>query len=185
MKDCNGVVVSVEYRLAPEHPDPYPVEDCYAALIWTASHLCELGIDPERLMLAGHSAGGGLVAGVVLLARDRNGPALCAQLVSSALLDDRDDAVSKRQFEDTGIWNINRIAWTALLGNRRSGDDVSIYAAPARATDLLGLPPAFIDCGSAPICTGMRTWRSRAQSGPQADRRSSRFGPGASMDSTM
>lgn len=151
MKDCNGVVVSVEYRLAPEHPDPYPVEDCYAALIWTASHLSELGIDPERLMLAGHSAGGGLVAGVVLLARDRNGPALCAQLVSSALLDDRDDAVSKRQFEHTGIWNVNRIAWTALLGNRRSGDDVSIYAAPARATDLSGLPPAFIDCGSADL----------------------------------
>ena len=151
MKDCNGVVVSVEYRLAPEHPDPYPVEDCYAALIWTASHLSELGIDPERVMLAGSSSGGGLVAGVALLARDRNGPAVCAQLMNSAVLDDRDDTVSKRQYEDTGFWTINRIAWTALLGNRRGGDDVSIYAAPARATDLSGLPPAFIDCGSADL----------------------------------
>ncbi|WP_238007490.1 alpha/beta hydrolase [Dactylosporangium sp. AC04546] len=148
----DAVVVSVEYRLAPEHPDPYPVEDCYAGLVWTAEHATELGIDPARLMIAGGSAGGGLAAGVALLSRDRGGPALFAQLLMCPMLDDRDDTVSTRQIE-TGMWNraSNRTGWTALLGDRRGGDDVSIYAAPARATDLSGLPPAYIDCGSAEV----------------------------------
>ncbi|NED84326.1 alpha/beta hydrolase, partial [Streptomyces sp. SID11233] len=87
-------VVSVEYRLAPEHPDPAPVEDCYAGLVWTAAHARELGFDPERIIIGGGSAGGGLAAGVALLARDRGGPALLGQLLMCPMLDDRNDTPS-------------------------------------------------------------------------------------------
>jgi len=147
------VVVTVEYRLAPEFPDPYPVEDCYAGLVWTAEHSAELGIDPHRLIVAGASAGGGLAAGTALLARDRGGPELAAQLLICPMLDDRDGTVSARQYEDAGTWvrSNNVMGWTALLGARRGTDEVSVYAAPARATELAGLPPAYIDCGSAEV----------------------------------
>jgi len=148
----DAVVVTVDYRLAPEFPDPYPVEDCHAALVWTAKHAAELGIDPGRLTIAGVSAGGGLAAGTALLARDRGGPRLAGQILLCPMLDDRDRTVSTLQCE-TGLWDraSNRMGWTALLGDRRGTDDVSIYAAPARATDLSGLPPAFIDCASAEV----------------------------------
>lgn len=149
----DAVMVTVEYRLAPEHPDPTPVEDCYAGLVWTADHAAELGIDPTRLLIAGGSAGGGLAAGTALLARDRRGPALCGQLLAYPMLDDRDQTVSTAQIDGVGVWDrgSNLTGWNALLGDRRGTDDVSIYAAPARATDLSGLPPAFIDCGSAEV----------------------------------
>ncbi|MEU7029213.1 alpha/beta hydrolase [Streptomyces sp. NPDC046275] len=149
----DAVLVTVDYRLAPEHPDPYPVEDCYAGLLWTAEHARGLGMDPDRLLIAGQSAGGGLAAGVALLARDRRGPALLGQVLIYPMLDDRDQTVSSAQFDAVGVWDrgSNRMGWTALLGERRGTDDVSIYAAPARATDLTGLPPAFIDCGSAEV----------------------------------
>lgn len=149
----DAVVVSVEYRLAPEHPDPAPVEDAYAGLVWTAEHLDELGIDPERFIIAGHSAGGGLAAGATLLARDRQGPVVRGQMLMSPMLDDRDSTASARQYVDTGTVSraTSRTAWEALLGDRRAGDDVPGSAAPARATDLAGLPPAFIDCGSAEV----------------------------------
>ena len=149
----NGVIVTVEYRLAPEFPDPYPVEDCYAGLLWTAEHADELGIDLSRLMIGGGSAGGGLAAGTALLARDRKGPSLIGQLLIYPMLDDRDESVSTRQIDGVGVWDrgSNVTGWTALLGDRKGTDDVSIYAAPARATDLSGLPPAFIDCGSAEV----------------------------------
>ncbi|OJX80369.1 alpha/beta hydrolase [Leifsonia sp. 71-9] len=149
----DAVCVSVEYRLAPEFPDPYPVEDCYAGLVWTAEHAAELGIDAERILIAGASAGGGLAAGTALLARDRKGPALIGQVLIYGMLDDRDATVSTQQIDGVGVWDrgSNITGWSALLGDRRGGDDVSIYAAPARATDLGGLPPAFIDCGSAEV----------------------------------
>lgn len=149
----NGVAVTVEYRLAPEFPDPYPVEDCYAGLVWTAEHADELGIEPGRLLIVGGSAGGGLAAGTALLARDRRGPALCGQLLMYPMIDDRDSTVSTVQIDGVGVWDrgSNVTGWTVLLGDRRGTDDVSIYAAPARATDLSGLPPAFIDCGSAEV----------------------------------
>lgn len=149
----NGVAVTVEYRLAPEFPDPCPVEDCYAGLVWTAEHADELGIEPGRLLIVGGSAGGGLAAGTALLARDRRGPALCGQLLMYPMIDDRDSTVSTVQIDGVGVWDrgSNVTGWTALLGDRRGTDDVSIYAAPARATDLSGLPPAFIDCGSAEV----------------------------------
>ncbi|WP_434443303.1 alpha/beta hydrolase [Lentzea sp. E54] len=140
------VVVSVGYRLAPEHPFPAPVEDCYAALKWTAAKAEELGIDPARLGIGGESAGGGLAAGTVLLARDRGGPELCFQFLGIPELDDRLDTESMRAYVDTPLWNHpNAIySWTAYLGTEPGGDDVSPYAAPARATDLSGLPPAFV-----------------------------------------
>lgn len=149
----NAVLVSVEYRLAPEFPDPYPVEDCYAGLLWTAENAERLGIESERLMIAGGSAGGGLAAGVALLARDRRGPHLVGQMLMYPMLDDRDATVSTRQIDGVGVWDrgSNLLGWNSLLGERRSTDDVSIYAAPARATDLSNLPPAFIDCGSAEV----------------------------------
>lgn len=130
-----------------------PVEDCYAALVWVSEHAAELGIDAERLLVAGASAGGGLAAGVALLARDRNGPDLVGQFLVCPMLDDRDESVSTRQFEGLGLHDreSNQIGWLALLGDRRAGLDVSIYAAPARALDLSGLPPAFIDVGSAEV----------------------------------
>jgi acetyl esterase len=140
------VIVSVDYRLAPEHPFPAPVEDCYAALQWVAKNAGELGIDPERIGIGGESAGGGLTAGTVLMARDRGGPDLCFQLLGIPELDDRLDTESMRDYVDTPLWNRpNAIySWTAYLGTEPGGDDVSPYAAPARATDLSGLPPAFV-----------------------------------------
>jgi acetyl esterase/lipase len=144
-------LVSVEYRVAPEHPDPAPVEDCYAGLMWTAEHADEFDIDPDRIVVAGGSAGGGLAAGVALLARDRGGPALHGQLLMCPMLDDRNDTVSALQMEGVAVWDriANQTGWQALLGERQGGPDVSPYAAPARATDLSGLPPALIDVGSA------------------------------------
>ncbi|GAB7351810.1 hypothetical protein MBLNU459_g2378t2 [Dothideomycetes sp. NU459] len=146
-----AVCVSVGYRLAPEHPDPAPVEDCYAGLLWLRDHYAALGIDAARVMVAGQSAGGGLAAGVALLARDRGGPSLAAQCLMCPMLDDRGGTVSNRQFEVGGSWGqkSNVVGWTALLGSRRGQADVSIYAAPARARDLSGLPSTFIDVASA------------------------------------
>ena len=106
---------------------------------------------PERLIVGGASAGGGLAAAVALLARDRGGPRLRGQLLLCPMLDDRNDTPSSHQMAGLGIWDrgANEVGWTALLGDARGGPDVSPYAAPARATDLSGLPPAFIDVGSA------------------------------------
>jgi acetyl esterase/lipase len=147
------VLVSVDYRLAPEHPDPTPVEDCYAGLLWTAAHADILGIDPDRIVLVGQSAGGGLAAGTALLARDRQGPSLHAQILVSPMLDDTDSTVSTRQIDGVGVADreLTRQGWAAYLGDRRGGEDVSVYAAPARALDLTGLPPTYLDCGSAEV----------------------------------
>ena len=144
-------VVSVEYRLAPENPHPAPVQDCWAGLLWTVEHATELGIDPARVIVAGQSAGGGLAAALALLARDHDGPALAGQLLMCPMLDDRNNSPSAVQMVGQGVWDrtANDTGWTALLGASRGGPDVSPYAAPARATDLSGLPPAFIDVGSA------------------------------------
>lgn len=147
------VGVSVEYRLAPEHPDPAPVQDCYAGLVWMTAHAEELGLDPERLLVLGASAGAGLSAGVCLMARDLGGPRIAGQVLIAPMIDDRNDTVSSLQYNGIGAWdrNNNDTGWNALLGERRGTDAVSPYAAPARARDLSGLPPAFIEVGAAEV----------------------------------
>ncbi len=148
--DIGAIVVSVEYRLAPEHPDPAPIEDCYAGLLGTHRLATEIGGDANRIVLTGASAGGGLAAGVALLARDRGGPELLGQLLMCPMLDDRFLTPSSQELDGEGLWDTtsNMTGWNALLGERRGGSDVSIYTAPARATDLTGLPSSFIDVGS-------------------------------------
>lgn len=145
-----AAVVSVGYRLAPETPHPGPVEDCHAALRWVAAHRDELNIDPDRIVVIGGSAGGGLAAGLVLRARDSGGPAVAGQLLMCPMLDDRNDTASAHQMAGQPMWNraANEVGWSALLGNAAGGPDVDHYAAPARATDLSGLPPTYIDVGS-------------------------------------
>ncbi|WP_407343897.1 alpha/beta hydrolase [Pengzhenrongella phosphoraccumulans] len=144
-------VASVEYRLAPEDPYPAAIEDAYAALAWLVVHAAELGIDSRRVVVTGVSAGGGLAASLALLARDRGGPRLCGQLLVYPMLDDRNDSFSGRQMVGIGSWDrdANATGWDAYLGARAGGLDTTGYAAAARADSLAGLPPAFIDVGSA------------------------------------
>lgn len=147
------VCMSIEYRLAPAHPYPAAVDDCYAGLSWIVEHAEEFGIDPERIILGGESAGGGLTAAMTLLARDRGGPRIMGQIVSMPQLDDRGDTFSTHQ-QATGGTLDSMMALHflgAYLGERRGTEAVSIYASPARASDLSGLPPAYVDVGSAEI----------------------------------
>ncbi len=145
------VVVSVNYRLAPETPHPGPVEDAYAALKWLHDHASELGVDRERLAVAGSSAGGGLVAALALLARDRGEIPLAFQALNAPMLDDR-TVLENPPHPYTGefIWTraANRFGWTALLGQEPGSDGISPYAAAARAENLEGLPPTFIAVGA-------------------------------------
>lgn len=165
------VVVSVEYRLAPETPHPGPVEDCYAGLVWTAEHAADIGVDAGRIVVAGSSAGGGLSAAVALLSRDRGGPALIGQLLIYPMLDDRNNSPSAVQMGETGTWGRTAVdtGWTALLGDARGGPGVSPYAAPARAEDLSNLPPTFVDVASAEnfrdqdIAFASRIWQAGGQ----------------------
>lgn len=147
------MVISVEYWLAPEHPDPAPIADCYAGLIWAASNSERLGYDPNRLILAGASAGGGIAAGTALKARDLGAPQLAGQLLLYPMLDDRNDTTSSRQVDGRGIWdrNSNALGWAALLNGRRGNESISGYAAPASAESLDNLPPTYLDCGSAEV----------------------------------
>jgi acetyl esterase/lipase len=149
----DAVVVSAEYRLAPEHPDPAPVNDCYAGLSWTVAHAADLNVDDTRIIIVGGSSGGGLAAGATLMSRDRGDAPLAAQILIGPMLDDRNETFSSHQIDGIGVWDraSNEIGWGALLGARRGTDDVSSYAAPGRATDLSGLPPTYIDCGSAEV----------------------------------
>jgi len=149
VKEVGCVVVSVDYRLAPETPYPGPMEDCYAALKWMADNANEMGLDLERLAVAGGSAGGGLTAGLALLARDRGYPKLAFQAPLYPMLDDRGITPSSREFTDRRLWNRqkNEFGWKAYLGDLYGRDDVPIYAAPARAADLSGLPPAYTFVG--------------------------------------
>jgi acetyl esterase/lipase len=141
-----AVVVSVDYRLAPEHPYPAALHDCYAALTFLHGEAEALGVDPDRIAVAGTSAGGGLAAATALLARDRGGPAVCFQLLHIPELDDRLQTVSMQAFVDSPMWNkpLAEQSWRAYLGPLYGSADVPSYAAPARETDLSGLPPAYI-----------------------------------------
>ncbi len=145
-----GVVgVSVEYRLAPETPYPGPLEDCYQGLTWIHEHAEELGIDPGRIGVMGLSAGAGLAAALALLARDRGEVPVAFQLLDSPMLDDRQVTASSRQ-DDLPVWSrrSNEFGWRSYLGDLYGTDDIPYTAAPARATDLSGLPPAFVSVGA-------------------------------------
>jgi acetyl esterase/lipase len=165
------VVVSVDYRLAPETPFPGPVDDCYAGLCWTAQHAAEIGGDADRIVLAGESAGGGLTAALALLTRDRGGPVPAGLLLMAPMLDDRNDSASVHQMAGVDTWDRtrNEFGWTALLGEARGGPGVSPYAAPARAPDLARLPPVYLDVGSAEtfrdevVDFAVRLWRAGAR----------------------
>jgi len=141
-REVGAVVVSVEYRLAPETPFPGPVEDCYAALQWLVAHAGELGVDAARVAVLGDSAGGGLAAAIALLARDRRGPALAMQVLLEPELDDRLQTHSMRTGTDTPVWHYaNAVkSWEYYLG----GQEPTSYAAPARMADLAGLPPTYL-----------------------------------------
>jgi acetyl esterase/lipase len=141
---AGALVVSVEYRLAPEHPFPAAVEDAYAALSWLAAEAPALGVDPARIAVMGQSAGGGLAAGLALLARDRGGPPLCFQALGIPELDHRLETASMREFLDTPLWNRPNavMSWRHYLGEQAG--EASPYASPAVAKDLRGLPPAYI-----------------------------------------
>nr|WP_083466832.1 alpha/beta hydrolase [Kibdelosporangium sp. MJ126-NF4]CEL18644.1 putative esterase [Kibdelosporangium sp. MJ126-NF4]CTQ98128.1 putative esterase [Kibdelosporangium sp. MJ126-NF4] len=141
-ESSGAVVISVGYRLAPENPFPAALDDSYAVLCWVAENAAELGIDPERIAVGGHSAGAGIAAGVALRARDEQGPRICFQLLNQAGLDDRQETWSSRNFTDTPWLTTGKLAtaWQHYLG----GQPATPYAAPARATDLSGLPPAHI-----------------------------------------
>ena len=143
------VTVSVDYRLAPENPFPAAIEDCYAALKWLASHAGELDVDVNRIAIGGGSAGGGLAAGLALLARDRGEIEVIAQFLIYPMIDDRNTEPPSDTLPDTLMWTRknNLIGWSAYLGCEPGGDNISCYAAAARAEDLSGLPPAYIAVG--------------------------------------
>ena len=150
---ASGVpLLSVDFRFAPEHPYPTSVEDCYAALRWAAEHAQELGAEDHRIAIMGDSAGGGMSAGVALMARDRGGPALRAQILTQPMLDDR-TTTPDPQIEQFATWTTddNITGWGCLLGDAAGGADVQNYAAPARAEDLSGLPPTYIDVAQLDI----------------------------------
>ncbi|GAA1272570.1 alpha/beta hydrolase [Sphaerisporangium rubeum] len=188
-----AVVVSVDYRLAPEATGTTLVEDCYHGLLWTTGHATALGIDPTRVVIAGISAGGGLAAGTALLSRDRGTPPLAAQLLICPMLDHRNTTTSSHQYSgtetpgtrppvtenpgdrtsgtrhpatenpdgqtsgtpdrgDQNLWTreMNEFGWHAVLGED-PGPYVPVYVSPALADDLSGLPPTYIDAGTAEL----------------------------------
>lgn len=140
-----ALIVSVDYRLAPEHPAPAAIDDCYAALKWMGDHAADLGYDPDRLAVYGGSAGGGLAIATALMVRDHGGPAISFLMPIYPMIDDRNETPSSREITEVGIWdragNIESWAWY------RGGKAADPYSAPTRATDLTGLPPTFIDVG--------------------------------------
>ncbi|KAA8648835.1 alpha/beta hydrolase [Aspergillus tanneri] len=153
VQDTGVQVFSVDYRLAPEKPFPTPVEDCYMGLTWLYEHADEFAVDRSRIATMGESAGGNLAAAITLMARDRGlSPPLAKQILIYPMLDDR-TTVPNPALEPLALWttNDNITGWTALLGNDIGKDRVSPYAAPARVTSMVGLPPTYIDVGELDI----------------------------------
>ena len=140
-----ALVVSVDYRLAPENPAPAAIDDCLAALRWMVANAGDLDFDPARLGIYGGSAGGGLALSTALMARDHGGPSITFVMAPYPQIDDRNETASSREIVDIGIWDRagNVEAWAWYLG----GEPADQYKAPARATDLSGLPSTFIDVG--------------------------------------
>ncbi|HJQ05492.1 MAG TPA: alpha/beta hydrolase [Nocardioides sp.] len=146
----SAVVISVSYRFAPEHPAPAQVEDCYSGLAWAAKNAAELGIDPERIIVAGTSAGGGLALGISLMARDRGFPTITHQVLVAPMTDDRFDLPSMRGIDGVPSDRHDMASmWDAVLGEGHEHTEVSPYVVPARAVDLSGLPRTYLDVGTA------------------------------------
>lgn len=145
-RELGALVAAVEYRVAPEHPHPAPVEDCHEALVWLAGRA---DVDPERVAIGGASAGGGLAASLALLARDRGEVRPAFQLLVYPMVDDRTAARTDLDEQNLRLWNnrSNRFAWEAYTGHPPGSPDVDPLAVPARHPDLTGLPPAWIGVG--------------------------------------
>jgi triacylglycerol lipase len=145
------VVVSVDYRLAPETRYPGALEDCYAALLWLHKNAGQLGVDHSRIAIGGESAGGGHAAALAILARKRGEVPICLQLLDSPMIDDRTGSVSDpHPYCGEFVWTpaSNRFGWGALLGVEPGASDVPADAVPARTKDLSRLPPTFITVGA-------------------------------------
>ena len=145
-------MLSVEYRRAPEHPFPTPLEDAYTALRWLHEHATELGVDPDRIGVMGDSAGGGMAAAITILARDRGGPKIAQQILLMPMLDDRTQHPDP-EIANSVLWSYDdsATAWPALLGDAFGGPEVPATAAPARLKDATGLPPAYIEVGQIDV----------------------------------
>ncbi len=148
VEEIGCIVVSPDYRLAPENPYPADVDDCFATLKWLANkEVNGLPVDTERIAVGGVSAGGGLAIATALKARDAGGPKLCFMLPIYPMLDYRNNTISARQITDTRVWchEANAVSWKMYLGDLQN---VPAYASPAMATDVSGLPPANIVVGT-------------------------------------
>jgi len=148
-REVGAVVVSVDYRLAPEHPYPAALDDVHAAWRWLLAHAGDLEVDPGRVVVGGQSAGGGLAASLAQRLLDEGGVQPAGQWLFCPMLDDRTAARGELDAVRHLVWDnaANRYGWTAYLGVPPGGDAVPAYAVPARRRDLRGLPPAWLDCG--------------------------------------
>ncbi len=158
-EDLNGIgyaehvgctVVSVDYRMAPEFTYKASIADCFAGLNWMFDNADALGVDTKRIAIGGGSAGGGLTAGLALYNRDNKGPDVAFQLLVYPMIDDTHETPSGYEVTHPNVWNrdVSLKAWKMYLGDEYGTDNVSPYAAAARATDLSGLPPAFVTVGT-------------------------------------
>jgi len=149
--ELGATVASPDYRLAPEHAYPAAIEDCYAGVKWLIENAESLGVDPERVIIGGGSAGGGLAAALALLVRDRGEFAVTHQVLIYPMVDDTQSTASSQW--TTWVWSpeSNNVGWRAYLGDLFETDDIPAYAAPARATDLGGLPATYISVGTVDI----------------------------------
>lgn len=148
--EARALVISVDYRLAPEFPYPTPLNDCYYGLLWTVENAKELGIDISKIAVGGASAGGGLAAALTLKVRKDGGPQIVHQSLTYPMLDDRNKTNSSYQVNSLGAWDraYNIFGWKSYLGAMWGKEKISKLAAPARAKNLVGLPPTFIAVGS-------------------------------------
>lgn len=149
-EQSGALTIAIDYRLAPEHPFPAAINDCYAVANWLFANANELDVDPDRIALHGGSAGGGLAIGLALKMRDSGNLHFCFLMAIYPMIDDRNISASSKAITNIGVWDrkASLESWAWYLGDAHGRDDISPYAAPARATNLEGLPPTFIDVGT-------------------------------------